>query len=412
MDVERTLLGKALQTGQLDDLIARGIEPEHFSSHECQEVYNACLDHVRKYQEPPSIDVVRDTYPDFSIQLSQDGLDYITDRFIKQVKRREAIKLGEIYSAAIDDPNQVGNIEELAMEMAATLMEIVPQPRVGRYSDVDERIEEYERKKDEDDIWGLKCGLPTIDEATLGLQSHELAVIVAWQGTGKSTFMQMWAWNMYLQGKVPLFISLEMEREALLRKWDSMAENWEYHSIKAGHLSSEQIKRWREIAQKAKEFRAERDIIVIDDLFSCTPDRVLAETRRYKPDAVFVDYIELMDSPRRNDQSWQEINMIGKELKRNARFLNIPVIAAAQTNSGDGGNGPTLGNISYKSTGKHADQIIGLHRDEDMERDKVMEVRLLKNRDGKPVTVEAHWDPEINDYREKRFSDYAKERMR
>lgn len=414
MDIERVLLGKTLHAGQFEELVVRGIEVDHFSSGECREVFDSALDHLRRYQTPPSVEAMRDQHPDFAMELTSDSTDYLIDKFIAQVKRRKAIELGEAYTDAIDDPTQVGQIEEIAMEMATTLMDVVPQPRIGRYSEQDSRIEEYERKvaAGEDEIWGLKMGVPSIDNLTMGLKPSEFGVVVAWQGVGKSLFMQNWAWNMYLQNKTPLYISLEMSKEELYERWDAMAASVEHHALVSCSLPDADLDRWRQVAKKARETRPERDILVIDDLGSCTPDRVLVETRRYQPHAVFVDYLELMDAPRRNDQGWREIDMIGRDLKRNARVLKIPVVVAAQTNIGDGGNGPTLSNISYKSTGKHANILVGLHRDEEMEARNIMEVRLLKNRRGRGrVTADMHWNAEYMDFREKTLADYARSRQ-
>jgi replicative DNA helicase len=412
LDVERTILGKAILAGQLDELVAAGIEPEHFSSRECTEVYESCLAHYRRYQVPPSREAVAQKHPDFHAPLSQDSTEFLIDQFVQKVKRREAIRLGEAYMEAIDDPDEVGHIEDVAMEMAATLMEVVPQPRVGLYSDAELRIADYIQRRDEERVWGLKMGVPTLDNLTMGLQPKELAVVVAWQGVGKSLFMQHWCWQMYEQGKRPLFISLEMSKEELYERWDTMATSVLHHALRACELDETDMDRWREVAKKAKDARAERDIIAIDDLHVCTPDRVLAETRRYKPDAVFVDYLELMDPPRRLDGGWQEINIIGKDLKRNARVLGTPVIVAAQTNVGDGGTGPTLANISYKSTGKHANIIVGIHRDEEMEAADLAEVRLLKSRNGPRGRAEMHWNAPRMDFREKNFNEYVRMRSR
>lgn len=412
MDVERALIGKALQAGQLDDLVARGIEPFHFASRECQEVYEGCLQHLGSYQVPPTVEVIQREFPDFTVNFTQTSIEYLTDEFVKKVKRRKAIELGDAYAEAIDDPAQVGSIEDVAMEMAATLMDVVPQPRVGRFSDEERRIQDYLRRRDEEGIWGLRTGFATIDHITTGIQAQELAVVVAWQGIGKSWFMQHWAWNMYMHGHTPLFISLEMSEEEIFERWTTMATHVAHHALRICELPDADIEKWREVAARAKDARAERDIIVIDDIGSCTPDRVLAETRRYKPDAVFVDYIELMDPPRRIDGGgWQELNEIGKDLKRNARVLGIPVIVAAQTNvGGSGGDGPLLSNISYKSHGKHANLIFGVHRDEEMERAREAQIRLLKNRNGKKVWIDAIWDLDKGDIREKSASEYMRVR--
>src|SRR5436190_5079042 len=104
-DVERTLLWKAIQTdGWLNEVVTRGIDPDHFADPECQEVFDYALFFARKHGDPPSIKAVKAEFPDFSAQLSKDPLSYHIERFVLKVKERMAIELVRDYHDAIDDP--------------------------------------------------------------------------------------------------------------------------------------------------------------------------------------------------------------------------------------------------------------------------------------------------------------------
>jgi replicative DNA helicase len=403
VDAERALLGKAIHGQQLDAMVSAGIEVEHFADSDCRAVYATMREHLSRYGQPPTAEAINDRHPEFPITVSGEAVEYLIDRFLVQVKRRKAIELYRDFGEACDDPDRVLEIEVVAMEMASTLMDIVPSPRVGRYSEEENRIEEYIREKAMGKPRGMEIGFPDIDFHIVGLQPHEFMVVAGWQNSGKSLIMQRVAWHFYsVLSKRPLYISLEMSKEECYGRWTSMATGIEHRSLRAMELAedSADFKRWRQTAAAAKQFRAERDILCIDDIGSCTPDRVLVETRRYEPDVVFVDYLELMDPPRSGVEQWQGIDQIGRQLKRNARLpvngRHIPVVVGAQTNADDGGRGASLTTISYKSTGKHADIVLTIKRTEEMIAARQMELEIAKNRNGRRgVVQELHCDPSV-----------------
>lgn len=408
MDIERRLISKAIQSQAVENVISRGIESDHFADNECRNVWEFITDHMRQYKSAPSSDIVREQFRDFSFELTTDTLDYLTDRFVKDVKRRLAIQLGREYRDAIDDPDEVENIEVRALEMARQLTEVVPSPKVTRFSEMDQRIREYERKLAAGEVSGIKMGIPTFDNLTLGIQPHEYVTIAAFLGVGKSTMMQHMFYQAYLQGKTPLLISLEMEASAIMRKFDVMATSVQYHAMKALELDDEDKYHWEEVAELASSNRHERDIIVIDDIRHPTVDDVMAATIRYKPDIVGVDYVGMMDAPRGSSAtSWEKLTHITRGLKSNARTLKVPIVAAAQGNRDFAKEGANLWNLAQSiSVGQDSDIVIGLQRDEDMiERDQ-MEAILMKQRDGiSGKSVIMNWKLDTMDIRERTTGD-------
>lgn len=409
MDVERALISKVVQTGAAEKVVSRGIEPDHFADEECREVWSSITKHIRKYKSAPSADALRNMHEDFRMEVTQDALDYVIDRFVQQVKRRLAIDLGRAYRDAIDDPERVQDIELIALEMARTLTEVVPSPAVSRFSDMEMRIEQYRQKLEAGDVYGLLTGFETLDELTLGIQPHEFFVVMAFLGVGKSTMMQRIFYQVYLQGKTPMMISLEMDADSLLRKFDAMATNVRYWALKALELGEGDIEKWERVAELADADRHERDIIVVDDIRGCTVDKVLAETIRYKPDLVGIDYVGLMDAPRGvQGKSWEKLQYITRALKTNARSLRIPVLAAAQANrEGARGDLSVVHTAEALSVARDCDIMLGLQQDDEQYENQEMEGIILKNRDGKRGRFLCHWDLDVMNIYEKGLSGVA-----
>lgn len=405
MDLERGLISKIISTGQIDAVISKGVEADHFADSECRDVYLRILDHTRDYKTPPSTPAFKDEFPDFELVHVSDSLEYVIDRFIVLVKRRLADEYILDLAAAADDPHRAENIELEFLEVARKLATVVPSTQVARFSDMGKRIDEYERRKAAGEKTGVPFGIPTLDRWTGGIQPHEFVSVTAFSGVGKSTLCQVIAFNAYVQGFTPLIISLEMEKEAILRKFDALAAALDYQKIKHLDLPPDQIANWRAVAARVAD--KAHDIPVIDSIRHCTPDKVFAETVRHKPDLVVIDYISLMKSghPSRNTSLWQSLTEITQDLKQNARTLKIPIIAAAQMNrrgKDDGG----LENIGYSiSVAQDSDIVISLVSSDEMRDANELDLLLVKNRDGRVGPIKMVWDHDTLTFREKTMKD-------
>lgn len=409
MDAERSLISKILTTGQIESVVSRGVATDHFAQEDCRDVYDTMIAHLLKYRAVPSTNVIRTAHPEFGFDVVTDPLDYIFDEFVKGLKRRKAIESGRRLMQAIDNPEFVATIDEIFLEEARHLTQLLPSPKVAYYSKMFERIDDYKASVDAGETpMGITFGVPVFDEATYGIQSHEFVVVAGWQGLGKSTLAQHMLYNAYLEGKTAMIISLEMESSALLRKWDVMSTQIEYKRLKSLALGREDLDKWEKAAAKAA--KAKNDIIILDDLGrNCTVEKVYSEIVRYKPDIVCVDYITLLSTPSHAGQAiWEKVTWLTREFKAMCRSLCTPVIGIVQTNIGSVESGATLDTIAYsRSIGQDADIVLGLHQDKDgkMHAQKKMEVRLLKNRDGEKTQVDMFWNPAKMEFREWRPAD-------
>ncbi len=388
-DIEKQLIDKIAQTGSIDKILISGLDETSFEKEKHKEIFSFIVAHFRRYKVSPSLQTIKEKFPDHQFELSQESIDFLKDEQIKLIKRRYVMDALYELAEAVDDTEQMENIDDLFLEKARSITTLIPGSSYSSFKDMDKRIEEYEAG--ENLAGGIEMGIPEIDFLTSGIQPHEYITIAGFSGTGKSTLAQYMLHNAFMQGKTPMYISLEMEAKALMRKWDTMTVHFEYNRLKRGRLTESDLQKWKDAAATIRQ--GENDMIVLDDVAGCTVDRVYAELTRHSPDILCIDYITLMDTTRsQGTQMWEKVTNITQQLKQISRSLKIPIIGVAQTNRSGYQSGATMDNMAFsQSIVNDSDIILGLNQDEEMKEEKKMEVRLLKNRDGQTAETALRW---------------------
>lgn len=404
-DYEKQLVSRTARDQSIDRLLAVGIKDEHFASNPDgkpglpAQVYATMVEHVRVWNAPPSFETVVEANPNFEFDDPKDSLDFIINKFLNGVKRREAVRALKGIALQMDGPGSdafLENIDGHILSAARDLASVLPKNSSARFSDMPKRIEKYEAIKQWGFIQGIPYPFPDLNAITMGIHPHEFITISGWSGLGKSYLGLLMCFHAYINGFTPLIISLEMGQEAINRRLDIMATNLSHTAMKSIQLSEGNTDHWKMIAEKVAEGRKEKDIIILDDVGKCDVDKVYAETVRYSPDLVMLDYISLMQSHSGfRGAHWEKITEITRNLKGQARGLKIPILGIAQTNRESAKEGARDNNIAYANAIlQDSDVVFGLHADDEMKAQKQMELRLLKNREGIVRDWKLYWDVE------------------
>lgn len=281
------------------------------------------------------------------------------------------------------------------LDAARDLATVIPSGQVSRVrAEMHDRIDQYEVDKAEGKRPGILCGIPLFDDLTDGFQQGDIVTVAGFSGRGKSMLSQFFLSQAIDQEKNALLMSLEMSKRQIMDRFDTMVTNFSHKQLRKRELPDEEIDNWREAAKKYEN--AKNDLVVIDSPGNCTVDRVYAEINRYKPDITCVDYVQLMKGTKNSAAKHEGLIEITNELKAVALSTDSTIIMVSQDQRNSAQDGSTESNMGGSvSVYQAADIYIGMMQDDEMRKQKKLNTRLIKNRNGSPGESDVLCDPEF-----------------
>jgi replicative DNA helicase len=198
--------------------------------------------------------------------------------------------------------------------------------------DYEERYESYRRKENR-----IEFDLEYFNKITKGgLPNKTLNIALAGTGVGKSLFMCHVAASVLLQGKNVLYITLEMAEEKIAERIDANLMNVNIQDIAELPKSLFESK-VNNIAKKTQ------GSLIIKEYPTASAHsghfkgliNELALKKSFKPDIIFIDYLNICSSSRfkggNNINSYTLIKSIAEELRGLAVEFNVPICSATQT---------------------------------------------------------------------------------
>ena len=223
-----------------------------------------------------------------------------------------------------------------------------------------------------------------------GVPSKTLNIALAGTGVGKSLFMCHVAASYLLQGLNVLYITLEMAEERIAERIDANLLDVtmeDLHDMPQS-LYDGKIKKLREKTQGQLIIKEYPTASAHSGHFKSLINE-LALKKSFKPDVIFIDYLNICASARfkgGNISSYFYIKAIAEELRGLAVEHNVPIFSATQTTrtgfvSTDLGLEDTSESFGLPAT---ADFMFALMSNEELEKLGQMKVKQLKNRYNDP----------------------------
>jgi replicative DNA helicase len=254
--------------------------------------------------------------------------------------------------------------------------------------DYEQRYESYHRKEDK-----IEFDLEFFNKITKGgIPNKTLNIALAGTGVGKSLFMCHVASSVLLQGKNVLYITLEMAEERIAERIDANLLNVPIQDIadlpksmfetKVNNLAKKTqgtliIKEYPTASAHAGHFKS-----LLNEL---------ALKKSFRPDIIFIDYLNICSSSRfrggSNVNSYTLVKSIAEELRGLAVEFNVPIVSATQTTRSGYGNSDVELTDTSESFGlpATADLMFALISTEELEGLGQILVKQLKNRYNDPT---------------------------
>ncbi len=254
--------------------------------------------------------------------------------------------------------------------------------------DASERFEFYHRHETK-----IPFDLDLFNKITKGgLPKKTLNIALAGTGVGKSLFMCHVAGSCLSQGLNVLYITMEMAEERIAERIDANLLNIDiadlnaiskqdydrkFSTLKVNTQGKLIIKEYPTAAASALHFRA-----LLNEL---------QLKKSFKPDIIFIDYLNICASarikPGANVNSYSYIKAIAEELRGLAVEFDVPIVSATQTTrsgftSSDPGLEDTSESFGLPAT---ADFMFALISTEELQQLNQLMIKQLKNRYNDPT---------------------------
>ena len=381
------------------------IRGDYFEDLKQRMVYEEILDFVEKYNEPATKEVlcielekrkdINDSNFKEVVHLVTNLEDvpaefnWLVDTTEKWCRER-AIYLALMESISIADGQDDKKTADAIPSILSDALAVSFDNHIGHdyLEDYEQRYELYHKKEER-----IEFDLEYFNKITKGgLPNKTLNIALAGTGVGKSLFMCHVAASVLLQGKNVLYITLEMAEERIAERIDANLLNIPIQDItdlpkamfekKVNNVAQKTqgsliIKEYPTASAHAGHFRS-----LLNEL---------ALKKSFRPDIIFIDYLNICSSSRyragSSVNSYTVVKSIAEELRGLAVEFNVPIVSATQTTrSGYGSSDVELTDTS-ESFGlpATADLMFALISTSELEELGQILVKQLKNRYNDPT---------------------------
>jgi replicative DNA helicase len=403
--VETTILKNLVFNDEFSRKVLPFIRNEYFENHHEKVIFEEVCKFIVKYNSLPTKEVIiiesekrtdinDDTFKTIceyvdSLQNSPNDIHWLFDTAEKWCRDR-AIYLALVESISIADGNSEKKNRDAIPSILSDALAVSFDNNVGHdyLQDYEQRYDFYHQTEEK-----IPFDLEFFNKITKGgLPNKTLNIALAGTGVGKSLFMCHVASACLLQGKNVLYITMEMAEERIAERIDSNLLNINIQEIesiprnmfenKVTNLSKKTqgtliIKEYPTASAHSGHFKS-----LINEL---------ALKKSFKPDIIFIDYLNICASSRYKSgisvNSYSYIKAIAEELRGLAVEANVPIVSATQTTrSGYGSSDVELTDTS-ESFGlpATADLMFALISTEELEGLGQIMVKQLKNRYNDPT---------------------------
>ena len=330
---------------------------------------------------------IREVIP--SLEESDINTDWLIDATEKWCRDR-AIYLALMSSIKIADGQDENKRRDAIPGILSDALAVSFDNHVGHdyLEDYEQRYESYHKREDK-----IPFDLEFFDKITKGgLPNKTLNVALAGTGVGKSLFMCHLASSVLLQGKNVLYITMEMAEERIAERIDANLLDVNIKDI----AELPRVIFENKVSKIAKKTQGS---LVIKEYptasahvghFKTLLNELLLK-KSFRPDIIFIDYLNICTSSRirsgSNASSYTVVKAIAEELRGLAVEFNLPIVSATKTTrSGYGSSDVDLTDTS-ESFGlpATADLMFALISTEELEGLNQIMIKQLKNRYNDPT---------------------------
>jgi len=403
--IETTILRNLIYDEEFSRKVIPFIQLDYFEQRIERVIFEEISKFIVKYGSSITTEALaiqledRDDLNETEIKESRDAVSLFTDDKVdnqwlvdttEKWCRDRAIYLALMESISLADGKDDKKGRDAIPSILSDALAVSFDNHIGHdyLEDYEDRYESYHRKEER-----IEFDLDLFNKITKGgIPNKTLNIALAGTGVGKSLFMCHVASSVLLQGKNVLYITLEMAEEKIAERIDANLLNVniqnitdlpkamfekKVHKLKKKTEGELIIKEYPTASAHAGHFKA-----LLNEL---------SLKKSFKPDIIFIDYLNICASSRyragSNVNSYSYIKAIAEELRGLAVEANLPIVSATQTTR----SGYASSDVDLTDTSESfglpatADLMFALISTEELEGLNQIMVKQLKNRYNDPT---------------------------
>lgn len=325
------------------------------------------------------------------------------DLYIKELKH-------DYIKKKLQEASELGTNEELLNEISSIRDEILGESQAVKKLSLKNVVEEYYKNIENPPKNPLKTGWKKFD-GLAQMEPEDLVVVEGRPGMGKTAFILSQALSLAKNNNKGIFFSLEMSEKQVINRIMSQMSRISLGYLKStegfGKLKDEAHGRLNLASTELAKLGDNLNIITGNFTVNKILEICKVEQEKNGLDYIIIDYMQLLGSSVKGGR-YEQVTDISISLKKLAKELGIVVIALAQ-----------LSREVEKRVDKHplpsdlrdsgqieqdASIIIGLYREAYYVEDadpELLEVSVLKNRNGGLGTIYFNFKGEIQEVKER-----------
>jgi archaellum biogenesis ATPase FlaH len=400
--IETTILRNLVFNEEYSRKVIPFIQPEYFEQKSERVIFEEIVQFIVKYNSTITIealnievenrtDLTEDQVKEVreincSLNDSPVEKQWILDTTEKWCRDR-AIYLALMESIHIADGNDEKKNRDAIPSILSDALAVSFDNNIGHdyLADYEERYAYYHKKENR-----LEFDLDFFNKITNGgVPSKTLNIFLAGTNVGKTLAMCHIASSFLLQSKNVLYITMEMAEEEIAKRLDANMLNVAINQLEDLPKSTFNNKA-SQLVEKTK------GTLIIKEYPTASAHsghfkallNELALKKSFKPDIIFIDYINICASSRfrsgSNFNSYTIIKSIAEELRGLAVEFDVPIFSATQTTRSGFGSSDVEITDTSESFGlpATADFLVALISTEELEGLNQIMVKQLKNRYG------------------------------
>ena len=341
--IEHAVIGGIIQyPNKYNDIAKYIVTDKVWYNNKCRTLWNVVSGMIKRREHIDMITVTSTLTEDDKI-LGVDSV-FIVDctnscstestleMYAKKIYEKYLLRLVVDHAKEIEEKAMDNKVDALDVLVSAhtSIGELI-NLRPDSTFDIDEALGDAIESIQNTDKLLIKTGFKNVDKFAGGLTRGEITIIGGRPGHGKSTMLLNMLSNVLASNKKVLLFNRELTNVEVLKKLLALESGrLSYAMIRQGMYDIKQLQELDRIREFiAKKYSADR--FRMYDKIRDFPTSA-TEIKKFKPDVIFDDYIQLITPTGKEEQRRLQLERIVNDYKWIAKEYNCSVILASQLN--------------------------------------------------------------------------------